>query len=290
MKLGLGTGYWSSGPPAGVLEQIAEAERLGFDSIWTAEAYGPDAISPLAWWQTHAMRFELRQLGAELGQDHSIRALIVSGAAKSFSAGLDTAVLSNFSGGDTPEDLHGLTGPALVRKLQESFTWLADAPYPTIAAVQGHALGAGCQLALACDLRVAGDNATFGLLETNWGLMPDLGGTVWLPQLVGPSKAKELMWLVDRVNAAEALRLGLVNRVVPVDEVHSEARALAMRLATRPPLAVTAIKQSVRASSADRELALVIAGKGQVRCLGSKDLVEAGAAWMEHRAPVFTGS
>lgn len=240
--------------------------------------------------QTHEMWFELRQAGAELGHDTSIRALVVNGEGRSFSAGLDTAVLTDFFGTAPAPDLDGLRGPALVRKIQESFTWLAEAPYPTIAAVQGHALGAGCQLALACDLRVAGDDARFGLLETNWGLIPDLGGTVWLPQLVGPAKAKEMMWLAEQVDAAEALALGLVNRVVPVADVQSEALALAARLAGRPPLAVTAIKDAVRASAVDAEAGLASAGEGQVRCLASKDLLEAGAAWMEKRPPVYTGS
>lgn len=240
--------------------------------------------------QTHEMWFELRQVGAELGRDPSVRALVLSGAGRSFSAGLDTAVLVDFFGGGTAPDLKGLAGPELVRKVQESFTWLADAPYPTIAAVQGHALGAGCQLALACDLRVAGDDASFGLLESNWGLMPDLGGTVWLPQLVGPAKAKEMMWLADRVGAQEALELGMVNRVVPNAEVQAEAGALAAKLATRPPLAVTAIKEAVRASAVDAEHGLAVAGEGQLRCLASNDLAEAGAAWMEKRQPVYTGT
>ena len=240
--------------------------------------------------QTHEMWFELRQVGAELGADTSIRALVVSGEGRSFSAGLDTAVLTDFFGSAPAPDLQGLSGPALVRRIQESFTWLADAPYPTIAAVQGHALGAGCQLALACDLRVAADDATFGLLETNWGLMPDLGGTVWLPELVGPAKAKELMWLADRVDAAGALALGLVNRVVPTADLSSEVDALARRLATRPPLALTAIKEAVAASAGNREAGLAAAGEGQVRCLASSDLREAGAAWIEQREPVYTGT
>ena len=93
--------------------------------------------------QTHEMWFELRQVGAEIGNDSSIRALIVSGEGRSFSAGLDTAVLTDFFADSIAPDLEGLSGAALVRKIQESFTWLADAPYPTIAAVKGHALGAG---------------------------------------------------------------------------------------------------------------------------------------------------
>jgi len=240
--------------------------------------------------QTHEMWAELRQLRAELGQDTSIRALILSGAGRSFSAGLDTAVLSNFMGASVPDDLAGLSGPDLVLAIQQSFTWLNDAPYPTIAAVAGHALGAGCQLALACDLRVAADNAVFALPETNWGLMPDLGGTVWLPQLVGPAVAKELMWLADRVDAHEAHRIGLVNRVVAVDDLLPTARALAARLAGRPPLAVTAVKRAVQASLTDQDAGLAEAAIGQLRCLASSDLTEAGTAWLEQREPVYTGT
>ncbi|HEY8545824.1 MAG TPA: enoyl-CoA hydratase-related protein [Acidimicrobiales bacterium] len=240
--------------------------------------------------QTHEMWYELRQVGAELGNDTSIRALILGGEGRSFSAGLDTAVLTDFFGSAPAPDLEGLSGPPLVRKVQESFTWLADAPYPTIAAVQGHAFGAGCQLALACDLRVAADDAVFGLLETNWGLLPDLGGTVWLPRLVGPAKAKELMWLADRIDAAAALSLGLVNRVVPKDDLAAEVDALARRLAARPPLAVAGIKRAVDAAVVDPEASLAVAGEEQLRCLRSKDLQEAGAAWMEQRDPVYTGT
>jgi enoyl-CoA hydratase/carnithine racemase len=240
--------------------------------------------------QTHEMWFELRQLGRQIGQDNSIRALILSGAGRSFSAGLDTAVLTDFLGAERPADLVGVEGPELVSRVQEGFTWLNEAPYPTIAAVQGHAFGAGCQLALACDLRIAAENAVFALAETNWGLMPDLGGTVWLPQLVGPARAKEIMWLADRVDATEAHRIGLVNRVVPVDVLHAEARALADRLAKRPPLALTAVKRAVQASLTDQAAGLAEAGAGQIRCLASADLIEAGTAFIEGREPAYTGT
>lgn len=239
--------------------------------------------------QTHQMWYELRLLSAQLGQDTSIRALVVSGAGRSFSAGLDTAVLSDFLGA-IPEDLRGIDGPELGAHLQRSFTWLTEAPYPTIAAVQGHALGAGCQLALACDLRIAADNAMFGLVETNWGMVPDLGGTAWLPPLVGPAIAKELMWLAERIDATEAHRIGLVNRVVPVADLLGEALALAERIASRPPLAVTAIKQAVQASLIDQGASLAEAVRGQIRCLASADHVEAGTAYIEQREPVYTGT
>ncbi|MFC9871777.1 enoyl-CoA hydratase/isomerase family protein [Nocardia salmonicida] len=246
----------------------------------------PDTLNA----HTHQMWFELRQLGAELGHDTSIRALVLSGAGRSFSAGLDVSVLADFAGAELPEDLRGLTGAQMIGRVQQSFTWLADAPYPTIAAVTGHALGAGFQLALACDIRIASDDASFGLLETNWGLMPDLGGTVWLPQLVGPAKAKQLMWLAEHIGATEALTLGIVERVVSVEELAPTASALAARLAARPPLAVTAIKQAVRSALDTPHEAFAAAAERQARCLSSSDLLEAGAAWSEKREPVYTGT
>ena len=240
--------------------------------------------------QSHQMWFELRRIADEIGEDTSIRALIVAGAGRSFSAGLDTAVLTDFFSSAGASDLEGLDEAAMIRRVQHSFTWLAETPYPTIAAVQGHALGAGCQLALACDLRIAADDLSLGLLETNWGLMPDLGGTVWLPELVGPAKAKELMWLAEKVDATEALRLGIVNRVVPRAELEATVTEIAERLAARPPLAVTAVKRAVAANAGGVEAGLAEAGVGQLRCLASDDLAEAGAAWMEGRAPDYTGT
>jgi enoyl-CoA hydratase/carnithine racemase len=240
--------------------------------------------------QTPQMWFELRQVGEELGEDRTVRALVVSGAGRSFSAGLDTSVLMGTFGGEVPRDLVELSGPSLVRKVQGTFEWLTKTPYPTIAAVQGHALGAGFQLALACDLRIAADNATFGLLETNWGLMPDLGGTAWLPPLVGPAKAKELMWLAQRIDSVESQRLGIVNRVVAAADLENEVRVLATALASRPPLAVEAIKRSVDAANTGTDDALESAAEGQFRCLRSQDFVEAGKASLEQRAPSYTGT
>ena len=141
--------------------------------------------------QTVAMWQHLARLGKELAADDSIRVLVVAGAGRSFSAGIDITTFTTPSApavpaaatnaGDAASDEAGVEG---ILAIQRAFTWLEDAPYVTIAKVQGHAFGAGMQLALACDLRFAADDVKMGLLELNWGLMPDLGGTVWLPRLV----------------------------------------------------------------------------------------------------------
>src|SRR4029079_2117244 len=128
---------------------------------------------------------------------------------------------------------------------QRGFAILASMTKPTIAAVQGHALGAGCQLALACDLRVAAEGTSFGILELNFGIIPDLGGNARLSQLVGPARAKELIWTSARFDAEQAERWGVVNRVVPGDALRDEATALAREVAGRAPLPVRHVKALV---------------------------------------------
>src|SRR5450432_3014883 len=162
----------------------------------------------------------LARVGADLAADDTIRVLVVGGAGRSFSAGID---IGTFTAPPAPRAGQAAAEPSApvtsdvdgILAIQRAFSWLEDAPYPTIAKVQGHAFGAGMQLALACDLRIVADDVRMGLLELNWGLMPDLGGTVWLPRLVGPAKALELMLTGARIPADELLALGVVNRVVP---------------------------------------------------------------------------
>jgi enoyl-CoA hydratase/carnithine racemase len=256
--------------------------------------------------QTPAMWRHLAARGAEMCDDSSIRALVVSGAGRSFSAGID---ITNFTAGATPDggsaggsaggraggrDGAAVVGPdpvAGVRALQAGFEWLETAPFLTIARVQGHAFGAGMQLALACDVRVCSDDVQMGLLEFNWGLMPDLGGTVWLPRLIGPAAALEHMLRGDKWRAADVARLGLANRVVPRDELDAAVAEYVELACSRPPLAIRGAKQAIREgwgrSTAD---GMEAAARAQVACVRSADFGEAAAAFVEGRPARFTGA
>lgn len=242
--------------------------------------------------QTVAMWNYLARLGAELAADDTIRVLVVAGGGRSFSAGID---ISTFTAppaaGPTAEasapvrsDVDGILA------IQRAFSWLEDAPYPTIAKVQGHAYGAGMQLALACDLRIVADDVRMGLLELNWGLMPDLGGTVWLPRLVGPAKALEMMLTGERAAADELLALGVVNRVVPRDDLDRTVDEIVDGLLARPPLAVRGAKAAVRGGwGQSTAVGMRAAAEAQLVCLTSADFVEAGRAFVEGREPRFEG-
>jgi len=233
---------------------------------------------------------ELAELGPKLRDDPDLRALVVIGRGRAFSAGID---LSSFGGEGVGG---GFTGgrdarEAAIAATQEGYLWLHEAWYPTIAAVRGHALGAGMQLAVACDLRVVAEGTTFGMLETKYGLMPDLTGTQLLPRVVGPAKAKELIFTGARIDATEAARIGLANQVVADGELEAAASDLAERLAAQPPIAIRWSKQAVEAATtmAVRE-GLRFEHRGQAECLASDDFREAIGAFLEKRPASFTGS
>jgi enoyl-CoA hydratase/carnithine racemase len=156
--------------------------------------------------------------------------------------------------------------------------------------VHGYALGAGLQLALACDIRVFARSTEVGLLEHKYGILPDLGGTQRLPRVVGPGKAKELIWTAARIDAAEAYRIGLCERLVDDDALEAEAAALAATIASQPPLAVQGAKRAV-ASAARLPVAegLVAEAEAQAVCLRSDDMREAIAAFVERRGPRYAG-
>jgi enoyl-CoA hydratase/carnithine racemase len=159
-----------------------------------------------------------------------------------------------------------------------------------IASVQSHALGAGFQLALAADLRVVAGDVSFGMIELRYGIVPDLGGNHRLSALVGPARAKELIWSTRRVDADEALRIGLANRVVPPDRLEAETEALAADLAAAAPLPVRHVKALVdRAAESGLEASMERERQAQAVCLGSDDAAEALAASLERRPPRFTG-
>jgi enoyl-CoA hydratase/carnithine racemase len=236
---------------------------------------------------------ELRELGRELRADADLRALVVIGEGRAFSSGIDTATFTDgsFDGTGTDPDAgskHADPVVDAVMRTQDSYTWLEDAPYATIAAVRGYALGAGLQLALACDLRVMARGASVGLLELNYGILPDLGGTQRLPRLVGPGKAKELIFTGARLDADEAYQVGLCERLVDDAELETEARALAEQIAARPPLAVRGTKRAVQAAL-EKPIAegLAVEAEGQAVCLTSDDFKEAIAAFAEQRPPEY---
>ncbi len=238
--------------------------------------------------QTPAMWLYLAKRGAELCADSSIRALVVAGEGRSFSAGID---ITTFTSGGSGDGVVSKSDPVEgVRALQAGFEWLETAPFLTIARVQGHAFGAGMQLALACDVRVCADDVQMGLLEMNWGLMPDLGGTVWLPRLIGPSAALEHMLRGDKWRGEDLLRLGIANKVVARDELDKAVDEYVQLALRRPPLAIRGAKRAIRDGWGEpTAVGMTAAATVQLDCLRSADFGEAAAAFVEGRQPNFTG-
>lgn len=244
---------------------------------------------------------EMRALGREIATDDSLRALVVIGAGRAFSSGIDTSVFTGgaegdegvdgIEGGDDAGSRHPDATVDGILRTQEAYSWLSDAAYPTIAAVRGYALGAGLQLALACDIRVFARGSQVGLLEHKYGILPDLGGTQRLPRVVGTGKAMEMIFTSARVDAEESHRIGLCERLVDDADLESEVDALARRIAAQPPLAVRGAKRAVRASAAlSIADGLVLEAEQQAVCLRSDDMREAIAAFAEGRDPSYRGA
>jgi enoyl-CoA hydratase/carnithine racemase len=197
-----------------------------------------------------AVQDRIRELAAEAAGRDDVRAQGVWGGEKVFAAGADI------------KEMQAMDHAAMVergRGLQESFTALARVPKPVVAAVNGYALGGGCELALCADIRIAGEGAKLGQPEILLGLIPGAGGTQRLARLVGPSRAKDLIFTGRMVKADEALTIGLVDRVVPDAEVYEQAHAWAARLAKGPAMALRAAKESVdHGLEADLETGLAL--------------------------------
>ncbi|WP_030572988.1 enoyl-CoA hydratase/isomerase family protein [Streptomyces aureocirculatus] len=192
----------------------------------------------------------LKDLAAEVSDRDDVRAVVLWGGEKVFAAGADI------------KEMQAMDHTAMIvrsRALQDSFTAVARIPKPVVAAVTGYALGGGCELALCADFRIAADNAKLGQPEILLGLIPGAGGTQRLPRLVGPAKAKDLIFTGRQVKADEALTIGLVDRVVPAAEVYEQAHAWAARLAKGPALALRAAKEAVDAGlEADIDTGLAV--------------------------------
>ncbi|MFE5734170.1 enoyl-CoA hydratase/isomerase family protein [Streptomyces sp. NPDC056528] len=183
-----------------------------------------------------ATQDRLRELAQEATDRDDVRAVVLYGGEKVFAAGADI------------KEMQVMDHVAMVKRsraLQDAFTAVARIPKPVVAAVTGYALGGGCELALCADFRIAADNARLGQPEILLGLIPGAGGTQRLSRLVGPSKAKDLIFTGRMVKADEALSLGLVDRVVPAAEVYEQAHAWAAKLAQGPAVALRAAKEAI---------------------------------------------
>jgi enoyl-CoA hydratase/carnithine racemase len=235
---------------------------------------------------------ELRTIGAELRDDPELRALVVIGNGRAFSSGIDTSVFTTPTSPlarDEPST-HDNPTVASILRTGEGYNWLETARYPTIAAVRGYALGAGLQLALACDLRVFARGTSVGLLEHKYGILPDLGGTQRLPRVVGAGKAKEMIWTAARIDADESYRIGLCEKLVDDAELETVAGALAATIAAQPPLAVQGAKRAVDAAGVmPIAEGLVVEAEAQAVCLTSDDMREAIGAFVESRVPDYEG-
>jgi 2-(1,2-epoxy-1,2-dihydrophenyl)acetyl-CoA isomerase len=238
----------------------------------------PEALNAL----TVPVKVALREALESIAVDRDVRAVILTGAGRAFCAGQDLAERDEPDAAPLAFEVRERYNP-IIRALRSM-------GQPVIAAVNGVAAGAGASLAFACDLRIAAADARFVLAFGRIGLVPDSGATWFLPRLVGPAKAAELALVGDPVDAAEALRLGLVSRVVPGDQLMDVARALAERLAAGAPLALALTKGALqRSMTIDLDEALEGEAKLQGIAGASADHAEGLAAFREKRPPRFSG-
>lgn len=225
---------------------------------------------------------EIHQAMQQALDDKAVRGVILTGSGdKSFVAGADIAEL-------TAQD--EITARRVAESGQETFCLIEESHKPVIAAVNGFALGGGCELAMACHIRVAAENARFGQPEVNLGLIPGYGGTQRLTQLIGKGKALELMLTTDMVKADEALRLGLVNHVVPQAELLTFTEQLLSRILTKAPLALGMVIECVNAYYDKDRHGYQTEANAFARSFGTADFREGSSAFLEKRPAQFTGN
>ena len=225
---------------------------------------------------------ELSDVFSNLDNADDVRAIVLTGSGeKAFVAGAD---ISEMAGLD-------LVGINKMNKVSRAvFTQIENSTKPVIAALNGMALGGGLELALVCDLRISSEKAKFAFPEVGLGIIPGGGGTQRLPKIVGQGIAKELLYFGEMFDAARALELGIVNKVVPVEEVLPVAKEWAKKLAQKPPVALQMLKQAVNAgSNTDIDSGLIIEAACFGNAFATEDRKEGLNAFVEKRQPVYTG-
>ncbi|MCI8645473.1 MAG: enoyl-CoA hydratase/isomerase family protein [Firmicutes bacterium] len=254
------------------MDQIL-AEQLG--SVQILKINRPEALNALS----KSLVRELDECLDRIKQSREIRALILCGE-------------TNFAAGADIKDMVECTETeAKAFSFSPVFNRLATLDIPTIAAIEGYALGGGLELALACDLRIAAETCKLGFPEINLGIMPGAGGTIRAPRLIGPALAKELIMTGSMLDAQRALSIGLVNRVVPKGQVCEEAIKLARKLAEKAPLAMAAAKRTIDAGLEEPDIvsAVEIEAKNWAQLFNTCDQKEGMRAFIEKRTPNYTG-
>jgi enoyl-CoA hydratase len=247
------------------------------DRIATITVNRPDKLNAL----NDALMDELRRVIAEARRRADVGAVLLTGAGRAFVAGADIAELA---------DQSAVEGKARAERGQRVFRRFETSPKPTLAAVNGFALGGGCELAMACHMRIASDSAKFGQPEVKLGIVPGYGGSQRLPRLVGKGRALQLLLTGEMIDAAEAYRIGLVNRVVPAAELIASARALLTTILAQGPLAVAQCLEAVDRGldmGLDDAIALEASYFGMLSA--TQDKAEGMRAFLEKRPAKFIG-
>lgn len=222
---------------------------------------------------------ELGKAADLISEDRDVKVLIITGEGKAFVAGADIVEMKDFNSEKGRE--WGELGSTVFNKFEKL-------KIPSIAAVNGFALGGGCELAMCCDIRIASESAKFGQPEVGLGITPGYSGCVRLPRLVGPAKARELIYTGDLISAAEAERIGLVNKVVAAEQLMDSAMEMARKIASRAQIAVRYSKMAInRGMETDVETAIVFENQVFALCFATEDQKEGMSAFIEKRTPSF---
>lgn len=248
------------------------------DHIVTVTLNRPNKLNAINLRMVH----ELREVAGAVRADFTIRAVVFTGAGRAFSAGADIAELVKMDG--PPEFFR------FIENIQTTYNAIEDLAVPTIGALNGLAYGGGCELALACDLRIMAEDAAIGVPEIKIGELPGAGGTQRLSKMLSPAIAKQMIYFGDPLAAQDALRHGLVNMVVPKQKVLDTALEWARRLAELPPLALTCGKMLVHAGmNADLKTGMEAARAATGFLFGTEDRREGMGAFLEKRTALFRG-
>ena len=252
------------------------------DGVATLTLNRPERLNALG----DTLRDDLQDAVTRASEDPEVRVMIVTGAGKGFCSGGDVKAMSERKASGSGRPLMEKVAPGRDRTVLA----LRDAPKPVIAAVNGAAAGAGMNLALCCDLRLASTTAKFAQAFVKRGLHPDWGGTYFLPRIVGTAKACELIFTGEVIDAREALRLGIVSAVHPPEELMTAAHALARKIADGPPIAIRLAKRGIYHNlECDLRQALEYETFAQNICFDTDDAAEGIRAFVEKRSPSFRG-